>query len=396
MKLPAHPFKKISSKVLFSVSTSVFLIGTFFFGKELLTLNNKIATLNSEIAQKNLYVEEFHQSNLDFQKIASLSAERKKQGVEVATVESALQNTKEVILSGNFASASATLMSLNSALDSMLAEKLEKDRLAAETAKKKAEEEAKRLVALPKPTPVPTTTAQTTSDPTSLGQGYSRTTINTKNGNFTISLIKVNLAGRQVIMDSANDHDCADACPTKSLADYVSAHGATYGINGTYFCPPDYSSCAGKVSSFDFPIFNTRLGKWINQGNLYWNNRAMMTFPSGGASFYPNASSAPTGGFGAAIVSSPGLLQNGQDIVGQYSLTSAQTTKGTRGGLGINGSTLYMVVASGANMSDLAAIFLSLGATNALNIDGGGSSALWAGGYRVGPGRSLPNALVIR
>lgn len=45
-------------------------------------------------------------------------------------------------------------------------------------------------------------------------------------------------------------------------------------------------------------------------------------------------------------------------------------------------------------MLDLAHVFKSLGATHALNLDGGGSVALWFGGYKVGPGRSLPNAVI--
>jgi exopolysaccharide biosynthesis protein len=37
----------------------------------------------------------------------------------------------------------------------------------------------------------------------------------------------------------------------------------------------------------------------------------------------------------------------------------------------------------------------ALGSTNALNIDAGGSSALWYNGsYKRGPGRGVPNALI--
>ena len=31
---------------------------------------------------------------------------------------------------------------------------------------------------------------------------------------------------------------------------------------------------------------------------------------------------------------------------------------------------------------------------NALNLDDGGSTALYSGGYKVGPGRDLPNAVL--
>jgi len=35
-----------------------------------------------------------------------------------------------------------------------------------------------------------------------------------------------------------------------------------------------------------------------------------------------------------------------------------------------------------------------MGIQNALNLDSGGSTALWSGGYKVGPGRNLPNVLL--
>ena len=395
MKLPKRLGEPTKLLLVGYISLSFFLLLLVLF-LEIVKFNQYSNSLLTDPKVNSQLLKDFHQANIDYLKIASLSAERKKQGIDVATVEAELLETKQVILDGNFASASATLHLLGGALDSLLNGKLQKDRLASEAASKRAEEEAVRKKAEAASVAQTTAPTSSTSDPNSLGFGYSKTTINTKNGSFTISLIKVNLASSRVIMDSANDNDCANACPTMPLADYVSRHGATAGINGTYFCPPDYASCAGKVASFDFPIFNTRLGRWINQGNLYWTNRAMMTFPGGGAAFYPASNAAPTGGFSAAIVSSPGLVHNGNDIVGQYQLTSAQTTKGARGGLGVKGSTLFMVVASGASVPDLAAIFQALGVDHAMNIDGGGSSALWAGGYRVGPGRSLPNALVIQ
>jgi hypothetical protein len=32
---------------------------------------------------------------------------------------------------------------------------------------------------------------------------------------------------------------------------------------------------------------------------------------------------------------------------------------------------------------------------DALNLDGGGTSAMWLGSYKVGPGRLLPNAVLL-
>ena len=36
----------------------------------------------------------------------------------------------------------------------------------------------------------------------------------------------------------------------------------------------------------------------------------------------------------------------------------------------------------------------ALGMDNALNLDSGGSTALWSGGYKAGPGRNIPNAVL--
>jgi len=46
-------------------------------------------------------------------------------------------------------------------------------------------------------------------------------------------------------------------------------------------------------------------------------------------------------------------------------------------------------------MQQFAHVFKSLGATGALNLDTGGSAALYnSGRYVVGPGRDLPNAII--
>ncbi|OGY26216.1 MAG: hypothetical protein A2Z24_01475 [Candidatus Woykebacteria bacterium RBG_16_44_10] len=152
------------------------------------------------------------------------------------------------------------------------------------------------------------------------------------------------------------------------------------------------------MNSYDFPVYNSNLNKWLNEGNLSWNNRAMLAFTSSGAVFYPQANTY-TGlpGLRAAITNFPGLVAGGNNIVGNYSLTSAQLTKGTRGGVGVKGNTLYLVIASSATVPDLAAIMMALGVNSALNLDGGGSAALvYQGSYKVGPGRSLPNAILFK
>lgn len=234
----------------------------------------------------------------------------------------------------------------------------------------------------PTPTPSPTQRAQAASSTTS-------------GGSYTVATFSL---GATVVTDNAADDDCRDSCATKSLSQYVSDNGGRAGINGTYFCPPDYSWCAGKVNSSDFPIWNNRKKKWMNADKLFWNGRGMMVFRGGSAQFFPNAaaSGAPsdiTGG----IVNYPSLMAGGNIVLDEGSIgDNLRVTKGTRSGIGFGNGKLFLVVARSANMRDLANIFQSLGATDALNLDGGGSSALFDGGYKAGPGRSLPNAVIIK
>lgn len=50
---------------------------------------------------------------------------------------------------------------------------------------------------------------------------------------------------------------------------------------------------------------------------------------------------------------------------------------------------------SDATVPDSAAVYQTLGADNAINIDGGGSTALWLNGsYIYGPERAIPTAIL--
>lgn len=239
-------------------------------------------------------------------------------------------------------------------------------------------------VAKEAPSPSPSPKPVSTSSSTSTG------------GNYTVATF--NLGSISVVTDSANDDDCSNDCPTKPLASYISENGGRAGINGTYFCPPDYSWCAGKINTYDFPVWNNRRKKWMRADTLTWGGRGMMVFRGGSAQFFSCAACAGapsdiTGG----IVNYPSLLAGGQDVLNEGSLSdNLKVTKGTRSAIGFGSGKLFLVVARSANMRDLVNIFKSLGATDALNLDGGGSSALYDGGYKAGPGRSLPNAVIVK
>jgi hypothetical protein len=90
--------------------------------------------------------------------------------------------------------------------------------------------------------------------------GYNYQTVSNSRGHFGVHLVKMPLSEVAIRTTAANENDCANDCPAKPLADYVKENGAYAGINGTYFCPPDYSSCNGKTNSYDFAFFNSNKG----------------------------------------------------------------------------------------------------------------------------------------
>lgn len=244
----------------------------------------------------------------------------------------------------------------------------------------------KYIASLPKP-------SSTTS-----GKGYSFVTIDTERGKFTAHLIKLPYSGITVKTVSANQDSCKDNCPTKSLADYVKENDAYAGINGSYFCPPDYASCSGKVNSFDYAFYNSNNKKWLNKDALTWFKTGLITFNGSSGKFYSKSSDYDGGSVTGAISNYPSLLKGGEVIIDLGELTSYQKdSKSNRGAIGLGGDNIYLAIVNRATVIDTAYVMKALGAKDALNIDGGGSSALYInGGYVVGPGRSLPNAVIIK
>lgn len=260
----------------------------------------------------------------------------------------------------------------------------------------------------PTPTPTPSPSPAPSKTPTAKpatpvpvsgppGAGYSRITVATEKGNFAASVLSIDLNSARMITDTGNDGDCGTNCTVLSLQDYVNRNGGFAGVNGTYFCPGTYGECASKTNSYDFPVWNSRLSKWINGGNLFWNGRAILYTDGSGAHYNQNAKDF-SGGVNAAITNFPGLVNGGQVQIddNQSGLSDKQRAVGTKVGIGlINSKRVIVVVASSVNMQQFAYVFKALGAQGALNLDTGGSTALYNGGrYVFGPGRGIPNAII--
>jgi predicted RNA-binding protein associated with RNAse of E/G family len=242
-------------------------------------------------------------------------------------------------------------------------------------------------VEIAKTVPAPTVS---NSPPSS---GYSRLTVNTEAGAFTVDIVSADLASTRVIVDTASASDCRDNCPVLSLADYVARNGAFAGVNGSYFCPVDYPSCAGKTNTFDLLVMNKNKIYFNSDNNVYSNNPAVI-FGSGYIRFVGAASQWGRDTSIDSMLSNYPLLVSGGNVIFGGDVDPKKGSKGNRSFVANRGNTVYIGVVRSATVAESARTMKALGMENALNLDNGGSTALWSGGYKVGPGRALPNVIL--
>ncbi len=225
------------------------------------------------------------------------------------------------------------------------------------------------------------------------GSGYSRQSVSSGAGNFVVSLVAADLGNTKVIVDTASDGDCSNNCPALPLATFVSRSGAFAGINGSYFCPPEYPTCVGKTNSFDLLVMNKNK-TYFNSGNNVYSSNPAVIFGSGYVRFVSAASEwGRDTGVDGVLSNYPLLLQGGNVRFGGDS-DPKKGSRGNRSFVGNKGNTVYIGVVHSATVAESALVLKSLGLENALNLDDGGSTALWSGGYKLGPGRNLPNAIL--
>ncbi len=237
---------------------------------------------------------------------------------------------------------------------------------------------------------IPASAPQSNTPP---GSGYSSQVVNTELGEFLVSIVAADLNSTRVIVDTASDGDCRNDCPILSLADYVSRSGAFAGINGSYFCSADYPSCADKKNSFDTLVMNKNK-TYINSDNNVYSTVPAVIFSGNSARFVGQSLEwGRDTGVDAVLAMQPLLVSNG-NIVFTGDGEPKRGSKGSRSFVGATGSTAYIGVVFNATVAEAAYVTHALGIQNVLNLDDGGSTALWSGGYRAGPGRNLPNALL--
>jgi hypothetical protein len=88
------------------------------------------------------------------------------------------------------------------------------------------------------------------------------------------------------------------------------------------------------------------------------------------------------------------LLVSGGNVVFGGSSDPKIGSRGNRSFVSNKGNTVYIGVVRNVTVAESARVMKAMGMDNALNLDSGGSTALWSGGYKVGPGRDIPNVIL--
>lgn len=225
------------------------------------------------------------------------------------------------------------------------------------------------------------------------GSGYSRQSVNAEGTNYLVDIIAGDLATTRVIVDTASNETCKQDCPVLSLGEYVSRSGAYAGINGSYFCPADYPSCADKKNSFDTLLMNKNKVYFNSDNNVYSTVPAVI-FGSGWVRFVGRSLDwGRDTSIDSMIANQPLLLMGGNVTFGGDE-DPKRGSRGSRSFVARKDNTVYIGVVHNATVAESARVMKAMGMGDALNLDSGGSTALWSGGYKAGPGRNIPNAIL--
>lgn len=310
----------------------------------------------------------FKKAVLTYQSITDLDVQKGK----TEPFKKNLARVLDLLSDKNYTSADAELISLNTDI------KKESDRLAATVVNS---------------TGGVISTANLPASNTPPGSGFSRQSVSALGTTYVVDIVAADMNSTRIIVDTATDGDCRDNCPVLSLGDYVGRNGAFAGVNGSYFCPADYPSCAGKSNTFDTLAMNKNK-KYINSDNNVYSTVPAVIFLSGSMRFVGQSLDwGRDTGVDGVLANQPLLLSGGNITFGGGS-DPKQGSKGNRSFVGNKGSTAYIGVVRNATVAEAAEVLKAMGLEGALNLDSGGSTALWSGGYKAGPGRNIPNAIL--
>jgi exopolysaccharide biosynthesis protein len=236
--------------------------------------------------------------------------------------------------------------------------------------------------------------ASLTSSQTPPGSGYQRQKVSVDGSEFIVDIVSGDLGSTKVVVDTASNESCGNDCPVLSVGEYAARNGAWAAINGSYFCPATYPSCAGKTNSFDLLLMNKNKTYFNSDNNVYSNNPAVI-FQGGNVRFVGRSSEwGRDTGIDSMLSNYPLLVMNKSIQFGGND-DSKMSGNGNRSFVANIGNTVFIGVIRGVSVLGAAKVMQAMGMENAINLDSGGSTALWVNGtYKAGPGRNIPNAIL--
>lgn len=340
--------------------------------KELDTLKNDDQyKINQELKERMKKTDDTYKKTVtSYEKILDLKAQKEDTGDLDKLFTSVMNYLSEL----NYSSGSALLTSLNGEIDKKYATIAQAQQTAAATAAAKAQ--AASVVSNSPPS-----------------NGYSFQAVKTDSGTFNVAIVAADLNSTKVIVDTASDSDCSNNCPVMSLGDYVGRSGAYAGINGPFFCPAEYPSCTGKTNSFD-TLLMSKNKHYFNSDNNKYSTVPLVYFT--GNTMGVRGQTLEWGrdtGVDSVLANFP-LYLNGGNIAHGGSGDPKLGSVGPRTFVANKGNFAYIGIVYSATSAQAAIVLKALGMENALGLDQGGSTALWFGGYKAGPGRGIPSALL--
>ncbi len=367
--------------VLSSLTSTLFLFFQFNQGKaensllnqQLKSVNAELGALktqdqykiNQELKDKIAKTEDSYKKTANaYEKILDLKAQK----ITTDDIDKEFTDILNDLATLNYSSASAKLTVLNSDIQ-------------------------KKYTTIASTSKAGPTVAATISN-TPPGSGYSYQAVKTDSGTFNVGIIAADLNSTRVIIDTASDATCTNNCPVFPLGTYAARSGAFAAINGGFFCPAEYPSCAGKTNSFDTLLMNKNK-VYFNSDNNKYSTVPLVYFT--GNTMGVRGQSLDWGrdtGVDGVIANHPLYVQGGNNMFGGSSEQKLNDV-GTRTFVANKGSTVYIGIIYNATSANAALVLKTMGMDNALGLDQGGSTALWLNGsYVAGPGRNIPNALL--
>lgn len=333
-------------------------------GKELTILENQDQyKINQELSSTMSAMQQTYSQSVSlYEKLLDLKIQVK----DTSDLDALFAKALEYLANKNYASASSTLTDLQSGIQD------EQNKLAASFT-------------------IPSNTVQSNTPP---GSGFSQQQVTADTGTFLVDIVAADLNSTRVLVDTASSSDCSNNCPVLPVGDYAARSGAYAAINGTFFCPADYPSCTGKTGSFDTLLMNKNK-VYFNSANNVYSVVPAVIFSGNSARFVGRSLEWGRDTSPDSVIAMQPLLVWNNNINFSSSSDSKFTNKGTRDFIATKGTMVYIGVIFNANMTDAAHVLKAMGMENALNLDEGGSTALWVqGSYRAGPGRNVPNAVL--